>query len=139
MRYLYILLGVVLLSACHKMKIGYLEVDAVKYDPNIMVVKKVLDPNNPDDANRIEFGSHWVSSEMQGLIGTQPIEIAIERVDTKDGDVEKFLEEITVRGNGTFDIPLYTKIPEGTYVIGLRVSNEDHCHVVDSVFTVIVK
>ncbi len=139
MRYLYILLGIVMLSACHKMKIGYLEVDTVKYDPNTMIVKKVLDPNDWDDAQRIQDGSHWVSSEMQGLLGTQPIEMAIEHVDSDDGNVEKFLEETVVRGDGTFDIPLYTKIPQGTYIISLRISNEDHCHVVDSVFTVIVK
>ena len=139
MRYLYILLGIMVLSACHDMKIGYLEVDAVKYDPNVMVVKKVLDPNDREDADRIKYGSHWVSSEMQGLLGTEPIKIAIEQVKSEDGDVTRFLEETVVRGNGTFDIPLYTKIPVGTYVVSLQVSNEDHCHVIDSVFTVIVK
>jgi hypothetical protein len=50
-----------------------------------------------------------------------------------------FLKEVTVRGNGAFDIPVYNNIPAGTYQISLQVENEDYSDILEDIFTIVVK
>ena len=99
-----------IVAACHDVKVGYLET-----------------------------GPNWVSPPIQGVEGTQPIYYSIESIKTENGDLDKCLKEIKVRGDGTFDIPFRHSIPAGTYVISLRVKNEGYSKVVKEVFTFIVK
>lgn len=136
MRNIIVLLLVVLYS-CHDMKVGYLEYENAVYSKNEMVVKKVLDPI--EDADRIQRKYNWVSLPIEGIMGTQPIFISIHSVKTEDGNVEKFLENVNVRGNGTFDVPFENDIPVGTYMITLKVENEDHYGILPDIFTIIVK
>ena len=65
--------------------------------------------------------------------------ISTGQVTTTDGDKVAFLKEITVRGNGAFDIPVYNNIPAGTYQISLQVENEDYSDILEDIFTIVVK
>lgn len=81
----------------------------------------------------------WSLPPSRGVEGTQPIYITIRQVTTTDGDKVAFLKEVTVRGNGAFDIPVYNNIPAGTYQISLQVENEDHSAILEDIFTIVVK
>ena len=81
----------------------------------------------------------WSLPPIEGVEGTQPIYITIRQVTTTDGDKVAFLKEVTVRGNGAFDIPVYNNIPAGTYQISLQVENEDYSDILEDIFTIVVK
>ena len=116
--------------SCHDVKVGYLETEAAQYNPNVLEVTKSQDANDP---------LHVVSPPIEGVEGTQPIYITIRQVTTTDGDKVAFLKEVTVRGNGAFDIPVYNNIPAGTYQISLQVENEDYSDILEDIFTIVVK
>ena len=128
MKYISIIICLALFS-CHDVKVGYLETEAAQYNPNVLVTKS-QDANEP---------LHVVSPPIEGVEGTQPIYITIRQVTTTDGDKVAFLKEVTVRGNGAFDIPVYNNIPAGTYQISLQVENEDHSAILEDIFTIVVK
>lgn len=129
-----------LLTACHKDTVGFLDINAAKYETDSLVVKHTLDPNDYSDAKRIKYGSHWVSEPLQGFDGTKPIFITIKDVvTTESGNKDQFLKDVDFRGDGTFDIPLDHKIPIGRYVVSLTIKNEGYTKYLDSIFTVIIK
>ena len=138
MKYIYILLLTALaFTSCHKMDIGYLETWAAKYQEDQMTVRKTPDPY--EDWAQVEYGSDWVSDPLEGVQGTNPRKITISSVVSPDGgNVETFLKEVTLRGDGTFTVPVENNIPLGTYVVSLSVSNEDHSHILKDIFTIIV-
>ena len=113
MKYISIIICLALFS-CHDVKVGYLETEAAQYNPNVLEVTKSQDANEP---------LHVVSPPIEGVEGTQPI----------------YITEVTVRGNGAFDIPVYNNIPAGTYQISLQVENEDHSAILEDIFTIVVK
>ena len=123
MKYISIIICLALFS-CHDVKVGYLETEVAQYNPNVLEVTKSQDANEPLHV---------------GVEGTQPIYITIRQVTTTDGDKVAFLKEVTVRGNGAFDIPVYNNIPAGTYQISLQVENEDHSAILEDIFTIVVK
>ena len=110
MKYISIIICLALFS-CHDVKVGYLETEAAQYNPNVLEVTKSQDANEP---------LHVVSPPIEGVEGA-------------------FLKEVTVRGNGAFDIPVYNNIPAGTYQISLQVENEDHSAILEDIFTIVVK
>ena len=112
MKYILSIIICLALFSCHDVKVGYLETEAAQYNPNVLEVTKSQDANDP---------LHVVSPPIEGVEGTQPIYITIRQVTTTDGDKVAFLKEVTVRGNGAFDIPVYNNIPAGTYQISLQV------------------
>lgn len=130
MKYILSIIIYLALFSCHDVKVGYLETEAAQYNPNVLEVTKSQDANDP---------LHVVSPPIEGVEGTQPIYITIRQVTTTDGDKVAFLKEVTVRGNGAFDIPVYNNIPAGTYKISLQVENEDHSDILEDIFTIVVK
>ena len=127
MKYILSIIICLALFSCHDVKVGYLETEA---NPNVLEVTKSQDANDP---------LHVVSPPIEGVEGTQPIYITIRQVTTTDGDKVAFLKEVTVRGNGAFDIPVYNNIPAGTYQISLQVENEDYSDILEDNFTIVVK
>ena len=130
MKYILSIIICLALFSCHHVKVGYLATEAAQYNPNVLEVTKSQDANDP---------LHVVSPPIEGVEGTQPIYITIRQVTTTDGDKVAFLKEVTVRGNGAFDIPVYNNIPAGTYQISLQVENEDYSDILEDIFTIVVK
>ena len=70
------------------------------------------------------------------------IHISFEFVSVKaseGGDAEVFKKEITVRGGGVMELPLYTELPVGRYVVTLKVSNDGYSELLSDVYTFVVK
>lgn len=115
---------------------GFLEAENAKYTPDSLVVKAVLDPVH--DADRIEWQMPWQSVPIEGTFGTPVVSYAIERVDSDNGYTEAARQFRLVR-KAVIELPCDHTLPVGKYVITLRISNDDHVAVIDSVYTVRVE
>lgn len=158
--------------ACKDVTIGYLVTESAGYDPDTLIVKRVLDLDdreiiNPqwldlsewyspekleemgipykiiahgEDYDRHRLELPWASTTIQGVEGTQPMFVEISRITTDTGDVDAMLKLLTVRGDGTFQLPLQVEsIPVGRYRISLAFTNEGYSKTLDDCFTIIVK
>ena len=92
-----------------------------------------------EDYWRDKLGQPWVSTPIEGLEGTAPIYVSIKRVHSTDGDAEKMKVNLSVRGDGTFEVPVHHNVPVGHYVISLNFRNEGYSRDVNDCFTIIVK
>lgn len=136
--YLLMLLGIICLTACDDAKIGYLKADNAIYAPNETEVRKVLDP--VQDVLRKKNDAPWVATKIQGILGTPPLMYEVTGVKTTDGgDAALFMQEISIRGGGIMELPLYTTVPAGNYLVSVRVYNEDHSADLPDAFTFVVK
>lgn len=134
----FLLLAMIMLSACHKTKIGYLQTSDASFVPDSLVIRQVPDPVL--DAVRIANNSPWVTARLQGVLGTAPINYRLLDVTASEGgNAEIFRQEITVRGFGVMEIPLKFNAPKGRYHISLEAYNEDHTSAMNNIFTFIVE
>ena len=123
---------------CQDVTVGYLLTEDASYNPDTLVVKTVLDDElGEEDYYRSKWGAPWVSTPIEGVEGTIAIYVSIKNITS--GDSEKLWEVLSVRGDGTFEIPLYHDVPAGRYVISLNFRNEGYSKDVNDCFTIIVK
>ena len=129
---------VAVMEACHEKTIGYLVTENASYDPDTMVVRKTPDPVL--DAVRIEYGSPWVSLQLQGYEGTEQIHFNVESVTSDQGEeaAATFMSELTIRGGGALMYPLENNAVPGTYVVSIRLTNPGYSQVVKDAMTIIV-
>lgn len=125
-------------ASCHETKIGYLKTEGASYLPDSTIIRTVLD--EVLDKARIANKAPWVSSNLQGVLGTPPITYRIVDVTSPDsGDTDLFRQELTIRGNGVMLVPLVPKSPKGKYVVSIEVANEDHTQILENAFTFIIQ
>lgn len=125
-------------TSCHETKIGYLKTEGASYLPDSTIIRTVLD--EVLDKARIANQAPWVSSNLQGVLGTPPITYRIVNVKSPDtGDVNLFRQELVIRGNGVMLVPLVPKSPKGKYVVSIEIANEDHAQVLEDAFTFIIQ
>ena len=95
-----------------------------------------------EDYLRWKLDMPWLSTKIQGVLGTQPMYVEIENVVSESGDetgAAAMRELLTVRGDGMFNLPLnVSSIPVGRYKISLNIYNEGYSQDVNDVFTIIV-
>lgn len=140
--WIYILSCLLVLSACNKIPVGFLETENAAYLPNRIYVYHNIEEGTPQ-AN----GAPFTSTYMQGLAGTQPLIFGFHSVKaSKGGDASKFLElvrtgAVLVRGGGYVQIsPQAAKqLPYGEYLISIEVKNEGYSAILKDVLTFIVK
>ncbi len=130
-------------SSCHDITVGFLETGEATYSPDVFEVRKTLtDTINPWDSDykRNKYKADWVSPPLQGYKGTAPMFIKLKEVKSPNGgNVEIFMQEVTLRGNGAVVIPFNNNIPLGEYIISLNISNEGYENDLNDIFTVVVK
>ena len=125
---------------CQDVTVGYLLTEDASYNPDTLVVKTVLDDElGEEDYYRSKWGAPWVSTLIEGVEGTIAIYVSIKNITSTSGDPEKLWKVLSVRGDGTFEIPLYHDVPAGRYVISLNFRNEGYSKDVNDCFTIIVK
>lgn len=91
------------------------------------------------DYDRNRLGIPWTSTPIEGMQGTMPIEISINKITTDIGDVNKLKNVLQIRNNGILTIPFMNDIPVGRYQLSFKFSNEGYTKTRDNIFTVIVK
>ena len=92
-----------------------------------------------EDYARIKWGQPWVSTPIEGVEGTSQVIVSIKNITSIQGDPGKLWEVLSVRGNGTFEVPLHHDVPVGRYVISLNFKNEGYSKDINDCFTIIVK
>lgn len=130
------------LSGCTKDSVGYLNIEEAAYGIDQMTIiplKDVTQENNPAlyklHEKRITNKAPWVTSEIEGLLGTNPVTFSIESVKiVGKGDAEIFMSEISIMGGGRIIFPFDYKSPNGFYSISVRITNEGYSKVLKDAF-----
>ena len=129
----------ILLCSCEKQEIGYLDSTNAAYIPNIVTYKATLNPDDPDDAYKIEFKIPFQSPSIQKIQGTPPITYSINRIECDNGANESVLKQFYIAGKGKIEWAYNHTIPPGTYVFSINVSNEGHSEIIDSALTIVLE
>ncbi|WP_455510471.1 hypothetical protein [Butyricimonas paravirosa] len=134
-------MSVLAFCACNNVKIGYLQTDSAEYFPDSLVIRTVLGDDRYDE-NREANNAPWVTNNISGVLGTEPLQYKLMSVKALDGtetDAKVFGEELVVRGCGKMEVPLKPAAPKGRYRVTLKVYNEDYSAILPDVFTFIIK
>lgn len=144
-------------SGCQDETVSYLDVSAMEYPKNSMTIINSLTPadtaiSKPGGApwlppsypykTRIKNNAPWVSLGFWGgtVEGARPLIVTLEKVEVKgdktNADILK--QELKIVGEGRLEIPLYTRIPVGEYLLSFRIANISGSDVVNNAFTIIV-
>ncbi len=124
--------------SCSKQEVGYLITKDAVYTPNTMTIRKVLDPVL--DTKRIAGQFPWVSTRIQGVDGTLPLQYTISNVTaTTGGDAAAFKQKCKLRADSAFEIPLNHNLPVGEYTVDVTIANEGYSHSKAGIFKVIVQ
>ena len=128
------------LVGCHDTKIGYLKADNAAYGTDSLIIRKELDIKNADDKKRIEKEIPWLTENILGVLGTAPLSYSLVSVKAASAEAEAiFKKEFKVRGGGMMELPLYTELPVGRYVVTLQVYNEDYSVNLEDIYKFIVR
>lgn len=136
-KYIVFLWLIVTAISCHDVKIGYLETENAVYVPDSLIVDLGWTVEN---YVRWENESDWVSTGIQGVLGTAPITYRI--IDVKvdgEGDAEAMKAACKINGGGIFIVPFHHKIPKGIYIMSIEISNGDYHYIKDDIFRIIVR
>lgn len=134
---LFSFIAVLVLGACHDVKVGFLKANNAEYYPDSLVVETDL---SKVSQNKLDNNAPWVTNTISGMLGTDPLNYEFVSVKAfEGGDADIFAKEIIVRGSGRMEFPLRTEAPKGRYVVTLKVYNEDHSAILPDIFTFIIK
>ena len=147
MKYIYTLFLVIMAFwGCQDVKIGCLDVSNAEYMPDTMLVRKELGVIQDDwnivrqDRMRLKVKAPWVTNQIQGVIGTAPIQYSLyDETATNGGDAEVFKKELKVRGGGILEMPFLPESPNGRYTVSLKVEAEEYSAIIENVFTFVIR
>lgn len=138
------LLVLVLLSlgACHKVPVGFLKADNAEFVPKILSVYRTPHPSTPRASNN----APWVSTRIQGVAGTNPINYEYVSCKVANGaDLDKFTQAVE-KGYLKVDgglVQFYQEgvamVPNGDYTITLRVYNDGHSKTLEDILIIRVE
>ena len=147
MKYIYTLFLFTLATwGCQDVKIGCLDVSNAEYMPDTMLVRKELGFITDDwniireDNNRKRTQAPWVTNQIQGVIGTAPIQYSLYDVKASDGgDAKIFKTELKIRGGGIMEVPFVPESPNGRYTVSLKVEEEEYSAIIEDAFTFVIR
>ena len=73
---------------------------------------------------------------MDGVEGTLPIYFQIWSI---NGEQPEIMNQFTIKPTGVIELPCNHTVPNGRYVLSVKIKNQDHDYMIDSAFTVIVE
>ena len=139
--FIFLFMSVLAFSACNDVKIGYLQTGSAEYFPDSLIIRTVLGDDQYDE-NRIANNAPWVTNNISGVLGTEPLQyrlVSVKALDGTEADAKVFEGELAVRGCGKMEVPLKPAAPKGRYVVTLKVYNEDYSAILSDVYTFIIK
>lgn len=130
-----------LLAGCEKIDTGFLNAVNAYYRPNFMVIKYMLNPNDPGEQHRIENRIPWNGSEISNVQGTAVIYYKVDAVYDSLGMpvAEEIARQFTIIGKGVVEVAGDHTVPVGKYLLDILIFNKDHSFVLKKGFTVIVE
>lgn len=138
-RYILLLILGFCLTSCHEVPIGYLEADNAVFSPDSLVIRKEPDPVK--DRVRIQNEADWVSTRIQGILGTAPLLFSVldVRAEGEGADANAMKAVCRINGGGMFSVPLKNDIPVGKYILSIEVRNDGNVHQCPDIFKIIVE
>lgn len=90
--------------------------------------------------NTIKYEIPWVTSPVEGILGTQPMSYSIGEVKNESlENAELFRQSLSIMGGGIMFVALDLKAPAGTYIVSVVVENEGQRALLEDAFTFIVE
>lgn len=133
----FVSLSIFMVLSCHEVTVGYLEADEAVYVPDSLVIPLEW---TEDSYLHWHNEADWVSTKIQGILGTAPIRYRITNVKVEGkGDAEIMKTVCMINGGGIFCIPFVHEIPEGVYIMSIEISNDGYCYTKEDIFKIIVK
>ena len=116
--------------------LGYSPAEIIEY----FAIYPTIVEGRGEDYLRNLYDIPWVSLPLEGLQGTPPIFGHVKSVVGVEGDGAETLKAcMTVRGDGTIEIPAKHGVSIGVYRISLTFTNEGYSKDLDDCFTIIVE
>ena len=81
-------------TSCSKVKVGYLRTSSASFTPDSMIVVRHLDTESDRFINK----TPWISTRIQGVAGTNPLNYEFAGVETSDGGDATAFEQLVSRG-----------------------------------------
>ena len=129
-------------TSCSKVKVGYLRTTGASFTPDSMIVVRNLDTTSDRYINK----TPWVSTRIQGVAGTNPLNYEFAGVEVSEGGdatvFEQLVKEKRIKVDGGLVLVFQDaveKLTNGKYDISIKVYNDDHSSVLKNAFKVIVQ
>lgn len=89
--------------------------------------------------NKMKFKSPWVTSPIEGILGTEPMRYSIAGVKNENPEnAELFRQSLSIIGGGLMQVALDVKAPVGRYKVSILVENEGKKALLEDAFTFVV-
>ena len=135
------LLAVGFMASCSKMKVGYLRTAGASFAPDSINVFHNIDPTSTRYLEQEPF----VSTSIQGVAGTNPVNYELSSVKADSPSASELFMKLYKEGKISVAGGLIVvsqnashQLPNGRYVLSLKVYNEDHEAILKDVFTIVV-
>lgn len=90
--------------------------------------------------NTIDYKIPWVTSPLDGVLGTEPLMYSIAEVSNESAaNAELFRKSLTIMGGGRMYVDQNLEAPAGVYKVSIRIENEGQSALLKDVFTFIVE
>ncbi len=90
--------------------------------------------------NTLEYKIPWVTSELVGVKGTEPMSYSIAGVrNEKLENAELFRKSLTIMGGGRMHVAFDFNAPAGKYIVSIAIDNEGQHALLKDAFTFIVE
>lgn len=90
--------------------------------------------------NTLDYKIPWVTSPIDGVLGTEPLMYSIAEVSNEDAaKAELFRKSLTIMGGGRMYVEQNLEAPAGVYKVSILIENEGQSALLKDVFTFIVE
>ncbi|MFR7811030.1 MAG: hypothetical protein ACLU4N_18180 [Butyricimonas faecihominis] len=145
MKYIYTLFLVIMAFwGCQDVKIGCLDVSNAEYMPDTMLVRKELGVIQDDwnivrqDRMRLKVKAPWVTNQIQGVIGTAPIQYSLYDVTRQTVGMLRSSKGIESAGWWYFRMPLSPEsLMDDTGVF--ESGGRGYSAIIENVFTFVIR
>lgn len=87
----------------------------------------------------VDFRLPWTTPSIEGVLGTAPIVYKVINVKSNHPEnAAKFMDCVTVRGEGAICVDFDPDVPVGTYTVTLEIKNEGRTRIVEDVYTFVI-
>ena len=122
---------------CSDVAVGFLFTDDASYTQDTL---RIIRFSNLDEED-IDVTIPWVTSQVEQLLGTEPLTYSLAGVKSSNGQeaAEDFTKYLTVIGGGRMYVDAKVDSPEGWYTVSLKVENEGHSAILTDIFTFVLE
>jgi len=127
--------------SCSKVDVGYLRTRDASFHPDSLNVFHNIDPDSERGRGNLPF----VSTRIQGVAGTNPINYELSGVKADSEELSQLFMKLYKEGKVSVTGGLIVvtqeaakQLPNGRYSLTLKVYNEDHSADLKDVFKIVV-